>query len=78
MLLSGSQDPGPDPGNPFVNVTRQDALLRDTLSPKFAAELRSDLPSFAAPPPLPHGKQQLPVRVPVGHDLCSVRAISCS
>lgn len=34
------QDPGPDPANPFVNLTRQDALLRDTLSPKFAAELR--------------------------------------
>lgn len=33
-------DPGPDPGNPFVNVTKQDALLDDILSRKYADGLR--------------------------------------
>ena len=33
-------DPGPDPSNPFVNTTKQDALLHDTLSRKFADSLR--------------------------------------
>ena len=33
-------DPGPDPRNPFVNTTIQDALLHDTLSRKFADSLR--------------------------------------
>lgn len=33
-------DPGPDPSNPFVNVTKQDDLLSDTLSRKFADALR--------------------------------------
>lgn len=33
-------DPGPDPSNPYVNTTKQDALLHDTLSRKFADSLR--------------------------------------
>ena len=33
-------DPGPDPSNPFVNTTKQDALLHDTLSRAFADSLR--------------------------------------
>ncbi len=33
-------DPGPDPGNPFVNVTKQNALLDDILSRKYADGLR--------------------------------------
>lgn len=43
-------DPGPDPANPFVNITKQDQLLDDTLSRKFADELRCAVvaPSFGA------------------------------
>jgi len=57
-------DPGPDPANPFVNLTRQDALLRDTLSPKFAAELRSHIKDDCTQAPETYGGRWNVLRAP--------------
>lgn len=48
-------DPGPDPANPFVNITKQDQLLDDTLSRKFADELRADILDDRTQPPENYG-----------------------
>jgi gamma-glutamyltranspeptidase/glutathione hydrolase/leukotriene-C4 hydrolase len=57
-------DPGPDPSNPFVNITKQDALLEDILSRKYADGLRSDILDNTTQPPENYGGQWNVLRAP--------------